>query len=435
MKLQKIFYATEKKRYSSALRAAAVCALCVLLTLFLSCNTASSKPVIIWTNRSEFVPYTELFNASQDKIKVVVVYKENPASSVPPSKDEVPPDIIIGTSLHTENSLRYFQSLNYLFASQEINKSIFYPQLLAAGRSKGYTYLIPVSFNLPAIIFSSANSGIISDNYMLSLDQIRALASSYNEKNASNMYTRMGFAPQWNKDFLYLAAVLGGTAFHEKGNNLIWNKNALDTTVSFLRTWTTDSNTSSTDEQDFAFKYLYSPSYKQVLSGRCLFSYMTSDELFSLTAEQISNIDFRWIHKDNKIPLADSMITLGMYKKARDRKGAEKFIKWFFTEPTQKELINHMQSMHLTMNTFGISGGFSSIIGVNERVFPTYYSSLLANIPVASYIEPLSEMPLRWHTMKTKIILPYLIDAVNTNAATAQKSLEDRLTDWNKQYF
>jgi hypothetical protein len=91
--------------------------------------------------------------------------------------------------------------------------------------------------------------------------------------------------------------------------------------------------------------------------------------------------------------------------------------------------------MHLNTTTFGISGGFSSIKGVNERVFPTYYNPLLANIPVASYIEPPPVLPLRWRSMEARVVIPYLTDAINTGNASGIKSMEDRIADWNKQYF
>jgi len=435
MKVQKNFYVPEHHNLSAVLHTAAVCAGMLAAVVCISCRSEFSNPVIIWTSQSNFAPYTEVFNASQDKVKAVVVYKENPAALLPVDKNEPPPDIIIGTSLRTEKAIKNFRSLNYLLSSQEINKNIFYPQLLAACKRKGYTYLLPVSFNLPAVIFSSDNANLISDNYMLSMDQIRTLASSYNQKNAGNVYTQMGFAPQWNKDFLYLAAELSGADFHEKGATLVWNKEALDSAITFLRTWTSDANTSPSDEQDFSFKYLYTPSYKQVLSGRCLFSYITSDNLFSLTAEQLNKIDFRWIHKDNKIPLSEAMMTLGMYKKAKNKKGAEKFIAWFFTEAAQKSLIEHSQKMKLTTMTFGIAGGFSSLKGVNERVFPTYYNPLLANVPVATYIQPLSVQPLRWDSIKARVILPYLTDAVNAGTTANIKTIEDRLVDWSKQYY
>ena len=403
-----------------------------------SCGKDTRKrPVIIWTDISEFVAYSEVFNASQNSVGVVVNYKENPALSLPAAKDEPQPDIIIGPSLRTESVIKQFKALNYMFSSHEVNKNLFYPQLLDACKKNGYTYLIPVSFNLPTVMFAASNSSYISDNYMLSLDQIRTAGAAYNEKNENNLYTRMGFAPQWNTDFLCLAAMMNNAMFHEKKNTLLWDKNALDSTVSYLRSWTTNANDSFAAEQDFSFKYLFTPAYSQIMSKRCLFAYMSSRELFALTPEQLENVDFRWIHRGNAIPIVDPMITMGIYKHGKNRHGAEQFIKWFFTEKAQKAMLEHVQDMNLSTKTFGIAGGFSTLKGVNEHIFPIYYNPLLVNIPMADYIEALPVLPMHWTNLREKVIDPYLLDAIHTDPEYLSKikTLEGRLTDWDKQYF
>ena len=48
------------------------------LFLFTSCMDDSRQTVVIWTSRSEIVPYAEVFNTSQNKIKALVLYKKNP---------------------------------------------------------------------------------------------------------------------------------------------------------------------------------------------------------------------------------------------------------------------------------------------------------------------------------------------------------------------
>ena len=92
---------------------------CLFLALIgflcFSCNSPYEDPIIIWTNRSEFASYVELFNASQDDCKAIVVYKENPSESFPIAKDETPPDIVIGPWLKNETVRKNFISLDYLF--------------------------------------------------------------------------------------------------------------------------------------------------------------------------------------------------------------------------------------------------------------------------------------------------------------------------------
>ena len=67
--------------------------------------------IVIWTSCREFAQYQELFNNTHVDCKVILVYKENPALSLPPAKDELPPDIIIGSWLNSEDTISNFRSL------------------------------------------------------------------------------------------------------------------------------------------------------------------------------------------------------------------------------------------------------------------------------------------------------------------------------------
>ena len=207
----------------------------------------------------------------------------------------------------------------------------------------------------------------------------------------------------------------------------------MDNTVTFLKDWTKETNTSTTAEQDFAFKYLYTPDYRQVESNRCLFAYTSSEDLFKVPYEQLGDIDFRWIAKNDKITAKDDIVMLGMYSGSYNTRGAQEFIIWLMQESTQKAILERTERMQLNINTFGIAGGFSSIQSVNERIFPTYYRNLLGNLPAKDAIQSPPTFPLRWNSFKDRVVIPYLKDATNTELATTQ-SLEDRITAWLMQF-
>ena len=152
-------------------------------SILCSCDETEQSRIIIWTSSAEFAQYTELFNFTHPGSNAVIVYKENPAQELPPAKDELPPDIVIGSWLCTDKTQKQFKSLDYLFDRQTISSSMFYSQLLEAGKIRKTQYLLPVSFNLPAVIFSNANDSLITENYTLTLDQIKSIGYSYNEKN------------------------------------------------------------------------------------------------------------------------------------------------------------------------------------------------------------------------------------------------------------
>lgn len=406
----------------------------LLLASFFSCSNNLDEPVVIWTNRQEFASYAESFNVAQDSVKVVVVYKEDPAESLPPAKDELPPDLVVGSWLKNDETIRQFRPLDYLFTELQINPSIFYPQLLNYGNLQDRQYLLPVSFNLPAIIFDTKNNHLVQENHLLTPDQIRDTATLFNKKNDSNIHTAMGFAPSWSPEFLYIVAQLKGANFRGSDKTLRWNQEQLELTMDFFHHWTKTVNDSIHEEQDFAFKYLYTPEVRQVLSGSCLFAYTSSDQLFSTPQNLLQEISFRWIHQDNKILVEDSIIFMGIYEKSRNTPGAESFISWFMNETTQHKLMERATAMNLNVTTFGIAGGFSAIQNVTERVFPIYHKTLLDNLPAAQYITPPTTLLPRWESLKDRVIMPWLTEAAATEDMSSITSLDQLLATWSKQY-
>jgi ABC-type glycerol-3-phosphate transport system substrate-binding protein len=404
--------------------------------LYPACSAANAEPVVIWTNRIELVSYAEFFNATQDAAKAVVVYKEDPAAALleGATTNEAPPDIVIGPWLKNLTIKRYFRPLDYLFTEQQINRYAFYRQLLEQGQINGKHYILPVSFNLPAVMFDAANQSYVPDGFMLTLDQIRNGASSFNVKSRTDVYTSLGFAPSWKPEFLYLVSKLKNVRLSAQKDSLVWDGEALNEAVAFLRDWTLTSNTATASEQDFAFKYLYTPSYKQVTSGKCLFNYTTSDAFFSIAKDQLEKLDFRWVCENRQIPVEDSAIFLGIYKKSKNA-ASETFISWFMNENTQQRLLERFDEMHLNTVTFGIAGGFSALRPVTERFFPSHYPLLLGNTPASEYITAPETLPTRWSGIKTRVVLPYLAGATDTKNETPPATMENLLADWNSQYF
>ncbi len=402
------------------------------LALLGSC-TSKSEITILWTNQAEFASYTELFNLSQSKYRVIVEYKENPAGELITTKQ--PPDLIIGPWLKGEKTRSRLIPVDYLFNELRVNSKQFYTPLLDLGNIRGRQYLLPVSFNLPALVFSPEGQQQITSDFSLSLDQVKTLSREYNDQK-KGLYTRMGFSPRWDMEFLYLAAQLFNVRFEEDAPLFKWNQAALDNAVEYLRDWSRTINTSTTAEDDFKFKYLYDPPYKLVIAGKNLFSFMSSEDLFVLPQDKLQNIDFRWIHRNNQTPVNDGIIYMGICKKAPNLDAAEAFIIWFFNEKTQKDLLDRSKKMGTLSHSFGISGGFSSIRTVNERVFPLLYPALLGHLPPSDTLAVPRILPDNWETLKQEIVIPYLNEAVTAgkDAETSVETLNDRIATWIKTH-
>lgn len=409
------------------------------IILFASCKEEAPHRVVIWTDCSEFAQYIEFFNSTHTDTNAVLVYKENPAASLPAAKDELKPDIIVGSWLRTDNTIKYFKDLNYIFDRKVLTSSIFYPQLLEAGKLDYSQYLLPVSFNLPAIIFSSYNKDLITDNYTLNLEQIRTIASSYNKKKKNGTYTRIGFTPLGNNDFLYLTTKLYGVNFRDEKGQIVWNDDKLKYTVEQLNDWVTTENTSAQVEEDFTFKYLFMPDYRQVTSGRTLFAYTTSDSLFKTLKNQDIDIDYRWISDGQFIPAEDSFTMLGIYKDSPNQPGATEFIRWFFDSENQQKILQRKSKLTLNTELFGISGGFSSIRDITEHILPAYYTQLFTNLPPENMLKVPQNLPARWESYQNTVIEPYIKQNITGSNSSAEGSktitLQELEKEWRKKVF
>ena len=411
-------------------------ALFLLLSIGCRKNKATEEHrVVIWTSCSEFAQYIELFNKTHKDNRAILVYKDNSALSLPPAKDELVPDIIVDSWLRNEAFNRSFCSLDYLFDNQILTSEIFYSQLLEAGRRKHIQYLLPVSFNLPAIIFSNENKDLVTDSYTLTMQQIREISSPFNQKNKNDSYTRMGFTVLSNPDFTYLATKLNGVKFHEEKGQIVWDEAKLQQTANLLKEWIVTDNGSVQIEEDFAFKYLFMPNYRQVTSGRTLFAYTNSASLFKMLKEQNLDIDYRWIVQDKSIPISDSLMMMGIYKDCNNKVGATEFIRWFFQSESQREILERKESMGLETEMFGISGGFSSVRDVTEHILPVYYTHLLTNLPPSQMFSLPQILPPRWESYKFMVVEPYLHNAVSAEDGATIPSIQDLEQEWRKKVF
>ena len=398
----------------------------IAIALLVSCEFVEPKVAVLWTDRPEFALYAELFNASQSRYKLEVFYREAPAQALVGAKEY--PDLVVGSWLKSASTRALFRPLDYFFEELLLTETAFYPKPLALGNIDGKQYLLPVSFNIPALIFSRENASLVPSPFTLSLDEVRELGKAHNEASAGS-FTRMGFSPRWNDEFLFVAASLFGTSFRE-GSPLAWDKGALDKAVTYLREWTTDANRDTTAEDDFEFKYLYDPPHKLASSGRILFAYITSADLFTVPDERRANLDFRWIAKDAAIPVTEGAAYLGVCKRGKARNASDAFVQFLYKEETQRRILEQSKRLRMNESVFGIAGGFSALRAVNDEIFPLFYPGLLGHVPPAEYLSPPNILPKDWTTLKLRVVLPYLHDRVRVTDDAKVRSLEDRISEW-----
>ena len=401
----------------------------LIIILFLcltSCDRLDSPRAVLWTDRPEFGLYAEYFNASQDKYKVEVRLFESPAEKLAEPGEY--PDIVAASWLKSVSLRASFKPLDSIFSKDGLARSSFYPRLLSLGSVDNRQYLLPVSFNIPAMIFARDFSQAPSNPFTIELEEIKEQGKAYNIKN-NGVYTRMGFSPLANDEFLFITAALFGVSFRE-ASPIAWDPQALEQAVAWIQSWITEANTGIQTEDDFVFKYFYDPPDKLVKSGRILYAYMDSSRFFILPDERQANLDFRWLAAKEMIPLDEWGVYYGIHKKTKARKAGETFTRWFFRAETQKLLLEASKSKRLNETSFGIAGGFSSMKPVTEQIFPQFYPGLLGHMPPDSFLSPANILPRNWGIIKERIILPYLRERVRHTSREDVRSLERRINDW-----
>jgi len=403
-----------------------ICLTAITFVCFTSCTLGSSNRIILWTDRPEFALYGEYFNASQDKYKVEVRYFEFPAYKLT-EMDEYP-DIVAASWIKSASVRSFFKPLDSVFKKDGLNRSDFYPRLLSQGVVDDRQYILPVNYNIPAMVFSRESRNPPSNTFTIEMEEIKQKSKAFNVVS-NGVYSKMGFSLSSNDEFLFIVAVLFGAAFKE-ASPLAWDSQNLEQSITWVQRWIEEANTSIQVEDDFAFKYLYDPPDKLVNSGRILFTFMDSSSFFTLSEERRTNLDFRWIAANDRIPLDDGGAYYGIHKKTKALKAARAFTKWFFSAETQKLLLETAKTSRLNESSFGIAGGFSAMRTVTEQVFPLFYPNLLGRMPPESYLSPPNILPRNWTAIKARVILPYLRDRIRHTSREEVRSLERRISDW-----
>jgi ABC-type glycerol-3-phosphate transport system substrate-binding protein len=396
----------------------------IINALLISCN--GNQTAQIWTDHPEFAIYGAYFNTVQSQYKVSVKYYEFPAEELKTSYNT--PDIIVGSWLKNASTGTYFRTLDNILNPKKLSRNVFDPRLFEIGRIDKSYYLLPVSYNIPALVFSKDRNNDLSNPFTIDFDEIKNLSKNYNVETRG-AYTRMGFSPLWNDNFLFTAAVLSGASFRE-ALPLAWDSYALDNSMEFIYNWTHEINTNSQAEEDFTFKYFFEPPEKLIQNGRIFFSYMESRDFFTLNSDSKNNLDFRWIMEKGRVPIAEDLVFMGIPKKAKSQKAARAFILWFFQIENQRLLLEYSRVNRINENVFGICGGFSSLSSVTEQIFPRLYPELLGRMPPAENFIPPSVLPGNWAAIKERVVLPYLHDRTRREKADETYPLERRLSDW-----
>lgn len=377
--------------------------------LFTGCTGKSTSTVIIWTDIPEIAVYTEYYNALEDTDNCLVVFKQNPAYAL--TEEEIHPDIVISRYLNNSESQSLFYPIDSLAKKADIPIDSIYPGLLRKSKIDGICYTVPLSFNLPGIIFPRDEMPDTKAFFYLSPENIRAMADQYNSKSGEH-YVQMGFNPLWDPELL-LTTVFGfGTRFRAGGSYLVWDETALKTAVSYLKQWIKGSGETLGHVKSFKQKYLYEPDYKLIDDRRIFCAHMTSSEFLELPAQRRDHLDIRWFEINGKVPVLQNIVYAAVPVAAEHKKAGGAYIRWLLDPETQEMLVAGLENSDTA--SFGFAQGFSSVEKVTTQFFPENFPFLLGKIPAETdllYPEPL---PKSWSRLKEEVLLPWITDAAGS---------------------
>jgi hypothetical protein len=407
-----------------------------------ACRFPDAKIVTIWTDQSIAALYADYFNSAQGKFKAEVLYFENVceylAETKPQGKES--PDIVIGNWLNSADALPLFRPVKPYYQNAD---SLFYPGLLEAGRLKNVQVLLPVSFDLYVLAFDQNNTPLVPDPFSISINDVRQIGADYNFMQ-NDIWTRIGFSPLWNEEFLFLATELLGVQWQEavpgvaargaaetaSAEPVSWDDAALEATLESLREWVIVANDSIEADDDFYFKYFYEPPDKLAADDRILFTFTRVSDFFKLAKERRDAIDFRWLEHENRIIPTEDVVYYGVYRNAPSKDAASAFTNWFFNEETQRNLLARSKTTRSAEHYFGIANGFSAMRAVTETIFPQYYTGMLGHIPPEEKLVSPGVFPPFFPEIKERVILPYLREKIRQNNALKMRPLELRFSDW-----
>ena len=398
--------------------------------LITGCTAFNPGVATVWTNIPEIAAYAEMYNAAGDRVRINAVYKENPGR-IPSGLDKADmPDIIIGTYINSIKTIGLFSSLEGLFGEDGLSEDEFYPGILSLGVNDGQKVLIPLSFDIQGLKVRKSDTGLSS--VLLSLEDMQRLSLEHT-KTAGQRTQYMGFSPAWTDDGGMMFARLMNAAFRENSiGTLIWNNEALNKAVSFSRQWIEETNGGYSRDQEFIQKYLYDPGRKLLISNppRIRFYPVTLSAFARLPSQDREPLDIVWLHNNDKIEVLENIVFAGILKGSQTKRISQEFITWIASVKTQKTLLESTRFKRI--RTFGIANGLSSLVKINENVFPEYYTFLVGRIPPAKYLHFPASVPSEWPNLRKEIIGPWIKNAL-CSENQPKDSLPEDIHKWYLQ--
>ncbi len=389
------------------------------------CGLLPEPSVRLITDRAEMAAYVDRFNALQSDVRVELSYAEMPSQAV---LDGDPGDLVVGEWLASPAVLDRFDSLGDLVKPGRIDPAWFYAGLVSMGSRDNRPVLVPISFNLPAMVFYKPALQAELSSMFMPLDTLETLARFFNTPEKSGGYSAMGFSPFWNPDFIDAEEILFGARIRPGRNGLpAWDQEGLTRVVDFTRAWVAGADGGASADDTFSSRNLVQPWYKLLTGRKILFALAEFNQYFALPEEKRRDMDFRWLSQGSTIPVCLDILFAGVLRSSRNKAGARTFLEWFCTPSVQRSLLEVNQSRRI--GVFGVTDGFPALKSINDHDLPQKYPFLLGRVPSEGILAFPEILPDNWLAVRDQVIQPWIHASAS---GSEDQPLEKKLEDWAK---
>lgn len=397
----------------------------MVLTVLAMCGSNTSEPVTVWTSEPLIADYFDWYNANVDGAPVEVRPIEAGAGYELVTTEESSPDLIIDRNLLKGDASAEYASLDGIVDGRVDE---FYRPILEAGRIDETFRLVPLSFDVPAVMFADAWQPAQDERRSLDIEELREAAGAFNESNDERP-VRMGYSPIWQPSFALAATNAFGVRFREGPEEMpLWSSDAADEVIAFMREWSTQTNPGAGAEESFQDRYLVGPGNRSVQQGRAGFWYTTAAEFYTMPDREIADLDVRWLTRDNTLDVGDHIRWAAIPAGSDQPESARSLLRWLLNPDTQRRLID--ASYGDREPSFGLASGFSSLKEVNTRYLTETHPELTGRVPGESQLRrPVVEHAL-WPRLAEGVVIPWLREAVQEEQ---DLPLAERLRNWLMQ--
>ncbi len=407
-------------------RVAGILGLCaIFLIVVWDCRGGNNPLLRIVSDEPQLISYVESFSAAHPQLHVEFTYL--PHIDVAQDRIAREYDLLFSRNLAPRDGRRYFYPLNYLLILSSIQQPDFYQALLATGRVGSIQRLLPLSFNVPIIVFHNQELAAqqLENPLTIQLPELQRFAAQYNVLTDGH-YSRIGFSPRWDSDFLYLLTTIYGAAYSEsRRREPQWNEDQLFQALNYARSWAELTNGGLEKEDEFNRRYIHPPHYKLLIERNVAFVYMDLASYYEIELPDQRLLDYRILRSSAGIPLLEDLLYVGILKRANNLRRAEQFMRWLFDSEQQIQLLKRTAEQHTAL--FGIAGGLSTLREVTQIHLPRYYPHLLGRIPPEELLISAPYPAHNWRAIREEVVERWLLNDLNN---VEQRSLAREVELW-----